>query len=184
MLYTLSLNDFPVMNVRDATSKRRRISTSDNEASLKLWNCHLGHISRGRIKCLIKEEILMPLDFSDLGHYIECIKGKYVKHIKKMGATRSSCVLQIIHTDICSPFNVRYVDGFNLFITFTNDFSCYVYIYPMRERSEVLDQFMILKDEVENQHNAKIKMVHSDKEENITGGILLMGKFSDLLPNF
>jgi hypothetical protein len=36
MLYMLSLNDFPVMNVCNVTSKRRRISTSDNETSLKL----------------------------------------------------------------------------------------------------------------------------------------------------
>jgi hypothetical protein len=43
----LSLNNFPVMNVRDVTNKRRRISTSDNETSSKLWHCHLGHISRG-----------------------------------------------------------------------------------------------------------------------------------------
>jgi hypothetical protein len=28
------------------------------------------------MKRLIKEEILAPLDFSDLGHCIECIKGK------------------------------------------------------------------------------------------------------------
>jgi hypothetical protein len=47
MLYMLSLNNFPVMNVRDVTNKRRRISTSDNETSSKLWHCHLGHISRG-----------------------------------------------------------------------------------------------------------------------------------------
>jgi hypothetical protein len=60
---------------------------------------------------LIKEEILAPLDFSNLGHYIECIKGKYVKHIKKTGATRSSGVLEIIHTDICGPFNVSFVDS-------------------------------------------------------------------------
>jgi hypothetical protein len=60
----------------------------------------------------------VPLDFSDLGHYIKCIKGKYVKHIKKTGATYSSGVLEIIHTDICGPFNVRSVDSFNLFIIF------------------------------------------------------------------
>jgi hypothetical protein len=79
---------------------------------------------------LIKEEILAPLDFFYLGHCIECIKGKYIKHIKKMGATRSSRVLEIIHTDICGPFNVRYVDKFNSFITFMDDFSRYGYIYP------------------------------------------------------
>jgi hypothetical protein len=83
---------------------------------------------------LIKEEILTLLDFFfDLDHCVNCIKGKYVKHIKNGGATRSSGVLDIIHTDICGPFNVRFVDGFNLFITLTDDFSRYEYIYPIRE---------------------------------------------------
>jgi hypothetical protein len=31
---------------------------------------------------LIKEEILAPLDFTDFDHYANCIKGKYVRHIK------------------------------------------------------------------------------------------------------
>jgi hypothetical protein len=131
MLYMLSLNDFPMMNVCDVTSKRRRISTSDNETSSKFWR--LGHILRRRMEHLIKEEIPAPLDFCDLGHCIECIKEKYVNHIKKMGATHSSGVFKIIDTDICDPFNVRSIDGFNSFITFMDDFFCYGYIYPIRE---------------------------------------------------
>jgi hypothetical protein len=89
-------------------------------------------------------------------------KGKVCKAYKKSGATRSSGVLEIIHTDICGLINVRSVDGFNPFITFTDDFSHYGYMYPIRERSEVLDKFKIFKPGVENQHNAKIKVVHSD----------------------
>jgi hypothetical protein len=42
------------------------------------------------------------------------------------------------------------VDGFNLFITFTDDFSYYGYIYPIRERSEALDKCDVFKAEVEN----------------------------------
>jgi hypothetical protein len=99
---------------------------------------------------LIKKEVLAPLYFTNLDHYVDCIKGKYVKCIKKIGATRSSGVLEIIHTDICGPFNVRSIDGFNSFITFTNNFSRYGYIYPIRERSEALDKFKIFKVEVEN----------------------------------
>jgi hypothetical protein len=38
---------------------------------------------------LIKEEILAPLDFTDFDHYVNCIKGKYVRHIKNSGATCS-----------------------------------------------------------------------------------------------
>jgi hypothetical protein len=162
MLYMLSLKDFPMMNMCDVTSKQRRISPRDNETSSKLWHYHLGHISRGAMEHLIKEEILAPVDFSDLDHIIECIKGKYVKHIKKTGVTRSSGVLDIIHTNICGPFNVRSIDRFNSFITFMNDFSCYGYIYLILGRSEAPDKFKIFKGEVENHHNVKIKIVCSD----------------------
>ena len=91
---------------------------------------------------MIKVEILPPLDFSDAGNCIDCIKGKYVKTIKK-GAVRATSVLELIHTDICGPFNVKSMDGFDSFITFTDDFSRYGYIYPIRDRSEALDKFKI-----------------------------------------
>jgi hypothetical protein len=45
---------------------------------------------------------------------------------------------------------VKSVDGLNSFITFTDDFSCYGYIYPIRERSEALDKCKIFKVEVKN----------------------------------
>jgi transposase InsO family protein len=54
------------------------------------------------------------------------------------------------------------MDGFDSFITFTDDFSRYGYIYPIKERSKALDKFKIFKSEVENQHNIKIKLVRSD----------------------
>jgi hypothetical protein len=55
------------------------------------------------------------------------------------------------------------VDGFDSFITFTDDFLRYGYIYPIKERLEALDKFKIFKVEVENQHNIKIKLVRSDR---------------------
>jgi hypothetical protein len=90
-------------------------------------------------------------------------------------------VLEIIHTDICGPFNVRTVDGFDSFITFTDDYSCYGYIYPIKERSKVLDKFKIFKDEVENQLDKKIKTVRSDRGGSTTVAILHMDKCLDLL---
>jgi hypothetical protein len=112
-----------------------------------LWHCRLGHISRGRIEHLVKESILLSLEFSDLDQCVDCIKGKYVKQSKN-GAKRSTRVLEIIHTNICGPFPLMSVDGFDLFITFTDDFSRYGYIYPIKEKSEVLVKFNIFKAEV------------------------------------
>ena len=165
------------MNVRDVIHKRKR----GNETSSKLWYLCLGHISKERMERLIREEILPKLDFSDLDQCVDCIKGKFAKQIKKDGAKRSSRLLKLIHTDICGPFNVRSVDGFSYFITFTDDFSRYGYIYPIREKSEALDKFKIFKAKVENQHELKIKVVRSNKVANIMGDTLHMDKFPNPL---
>jgi hypothetical protein len=151
---------YKVSSSTNVSSKRKRC---DDATSAKLWHYHLGYISKGRIERLIKDDILIPLDFSNSDYCIDCIKGKYAKQVKKGEAKRSAGVLEIIHTDICGPFPIKFVDGFDSFITFTDDFSRYGYIYPIKERSEVLDKFKIFKAEIENRHNIKIKLVRSDR---------------------
>jgi len=74
-LYLLSLSNISVMNVSDVNHKRKR----SNETSSKLWHSRLGHISKGRMERLIREEILPKLDFSDLDQCVDCIKGKFAQ---------------------------------------------------------------------------------------------------------
>ena len=57
------------------------------------------------------------------------------------------------------------MDGCESFITFTDDYSRFGYIYPIKERSEALDKFKIFKAKVENQHDKRIKIVRSDGGE-------------------
>jgi hypothetical protein len=59
--------------------QKKRKSTHDT--SSKLYHDRLGHILRGRIEGLVKSEILLPLEFSDLEQCVDCVKGKYVKKI-------------------------------------------------------------------------------------------------------
>ena len=89
--------------------------------------------------------------------------------------------MKIIHIDICGPFSVKSVDGYDSFITFTDDYSRYGYIYPIKERSEALDKFKVFKAEVENQHNLKIKIVRSDRGGSTMVDTPHMVKFLDLL---
>jgi hypothetical protein len=129
--YLLSIKDFinvvsseNDVNVSSSKNKRKRI----DDVSSKLWHSRLGHISRGRIERLVKELFLPPLEFSYFEQCIDCIKGKYIKQIKK-NAKRSAVILEIIHTDICDTFSIASVDGYDSFITFTDDYSHYGYIY-------------------------------------------------------
>jgi hypothetical protein len=72
---------------KDKVSSSMNVSSKckrcDDATSVKLWHYRLGHISRGRIERLIKDDILIPLDFSNSDYCIDCIKGKYAKQVKK-----------------------------------------------------------------------------------------------------
>ena len=50
-----------------------------HDASSKLWHYRLGHISRRRIERQVKNDILPPLELSDLEQCRECIKEKVCK---------------------------------------------------------------------------------------------------------
>jgi hypothetical protein len=76
------------------------------------------------------------------------------------------------------------VDGFDSFITFTDDFLRYGYIYPIKKRSETLDKFKIFNVEVENQHNIKIKLVRSDHGGEYYGHHTTYGQVSGLFARF
>jgi hypothetical protein len=98
----------------------------------------LGHISRERLERLVKDGILPNLDFTDLSVCVDCIKGKQTKHTKK-GAKRSTKLLEIIHTDICGPFDTPSFGKEKYFITFIDDFSRYGYIYLLHEKSQAMN---------------------------------------------
>ena len=83
-LYLLSLSK----NVNAVSTENENASLSMNarnkqkrvhDVSSKLWHCRLGHISRERIKRLIKKSILLPLEFLDLEQCIDCIKGNMLR---------------------------------------------------------------------------------------------------------
>ena len=54
---------------------------------------------------------------------------------------------------------MKSVEGYDSFITFTDEYCHYGYIYPIKARSETLDKFKIFKAKVEIQRNLKIKIV-------------------------
>ncbi|KAK9020261.1 hypothetical protein V6N11_054751 [Hibiscus sabdariffa] len=86
---------------------------------------------------------------------------------------RESDLLGLIHSDVCGPMNTQARGGFQYFITFTDDFSRYGYIYLMRHKSEALERFKEFQNEV---HGKSIKALRSDR-----GGEYLSQDFDELL---
>ena len=143
------------------------------EDSSTLWHRRLGHISIDRIKRLVNDGVLSTLDFIDFETCVECIKGKQTNKSKR-GATRSSTILEIIHTDICGLDMDSH--GQKYFISFIDDFSRYMYLYIFHNKNEALEAFKVFKAEVEKQCGKQIKIMRSDRGGEYYGRCLEHGQ--------
>jgi Integrase core domain len=77
---------------------------------------------------------------------------------------RTSDLLALIHTDVCGPMSIYTRNSDRYFITFTDDYSRYGYVYLMRHKSESFEKFKEFRTEVENQLNKSIKVLRLDRE--------------------
>ncbi|KAK0577350.1 hypothetical protein LWI29_031736 [Acer saccharum] len=85
------------------------------------------------------------------------------------GARATEC-LGLIHTDVCGPMSIQARGGYEYFISFTDDYSRFGYMYLMRHKSDAFDMFKAFKVEVENQLEKHIKILRFDR-----GGEYLSG---------
>ena len=93
--------------------------------------------------------------------YCHLLIGKLSK-AKNKGASHSSDLLEIVHTDISGPYSTT-ICGSRYFLTFIDDFSHHGYLYLIKEKSYALDKFKVFKLEVEKQLGKVIKIVRSDR---------------------
>ncbi|GKB40047.1 retrotransposon protein, putative, ty1-copia subclass [Tanacetum coccineum] len=92
-----------------------------------------------------------------------CISGKMARKPFSHQVERAKDLLGLIHTDVCGPFRTMSREGANYFITFTDDFSHYGFVYLMKHKHEVFETFKFFQNEVENQLGKKIKAIRSDR---------------------
>ena len=78
-------------------------------------------------------------------------------------ASRALSSLELIHSDICGPMNVKARNGAVYFLTFIDDFSRYGYVYILSHRHEALDVFKRFVAEVETKLERRVKTLQTDR---------------------
>ena len=89
---------------------------------------------------------------------------------------RAKGILELIHSDVCGLMPVQAKSGNFYFITFTDDFSRFGWVYLMRYKSEAFEKFREFKNEVEKQSGKSIKTLRSNR-----GGEYLSTEFTQSL---
>ena len=125
--------------------------SKDIEDQTYLWHCRLGHINKKRIELLHRGGLLGSFEFRPFSNCESCLSGKMTKQPFNKDNERANDLLEIIHTDVCGPFSHEARGGYRYFITFTDDFSRYGYVYLMRHKSESFEKFREYQNEVQNQ---------------------------------
>ena len=83
----------------------KRVKLDINQTYL----CHLrlGHINQTRIEMLVKDRPLKELRVTPLPTYESCLEGKMTKRSFPSKGHRANDLLELIHLDVCGPFNVQ-----------------------------------------------------------------------------
>ncbi|GKA76722.1 zinc finger, CCHC-type containing protein [Tanacetum coccineum] len=141
-----------------------------------LWHCRLGHISKKRIKNFLQDGLLNSIDIESLGKCVSCMYGKMARKPYSHQVERAKDLLRLIHTDVCGLYRIVSRQGASYFVTFTDDFSRYGYVYLLKHKHEVFETFKVFQKEVENQLRKTIKSLRSDH-----GGEYMSQEFLDYL---
>ncbi|GJT97353.1 retrotransposon protein, putative, ty1-copia subclass [Tanacetum coccineum] len=147
-----------------------------NLDSTLLWHCRLGHINKKRMEKLQHDGLLDSTDIKSFEKCVSCMSGKMARKPYSHQVERAKDLLGLIHTDVCGPFKIMSRQGASYFVTFTDDFSRYGYVYLLKHKHEVFETFKVFQKEVENQLGKTIKSLRSDR-----GGEYMSQEFLDHL---
>nr|GEV63737.1 retrotransposon protein, putative, Ty1-copia subclass [Tanacetum cinerariifolium] len=160
-IYEIDMHDLVpnVNSIYNVSTKRAK----HNLGSTYLWHCHLAHISKKRIEKLQQEGILRSIDDELFDQCVSCLSGKMTRKLFPHRPERATDLFGIIHNDMCGPLRHVSRQGASYFITFTDDYSRYGYVYLLKHKHEVFETFKVFKNEVENQLEKTIKALRSDR---------------------
>lgn len=135
---------------------------SKEKLNAEIWHRRLGHLNRKSMSLLKKMSTGID-DNLDMRETCEdCVYGKQERTPFKVSKKQSSDILELIHTDLCGPMEKESLGGAKYFMTFIDDFSRYLFIYILHNKSQALDTFKDFKRLLEKQTGKKIKKLRSD----------------------
>jgi transposase InsO family protein len=135
------------------------VSLGEVEAKVILEHCQLGHLS---FDTMVKvfSEIMSKVDKRKLV-CDACEYGKHTRSIYVSRGLRSISPFMLIHSDVWACLVIS-ISGMKYFVTLIDCYSRITWIYLMKQKNEVLKCFQDFCSLVENQYDARVKLLRTD----------------------
>jgi hypothetical protein len=128
----------------------------------RIWHERFRHLNFRYMQKISKKILvygLPDIHFSK-GICEGCVLGKHAQEKFDKGKTqRDSSPLDLIHSDLMGPFPHPSIKKVRFVLIFVDDFSCFIWIYFLRKKSEVFEHLKYFKALVETQSGKKIKIL-------------------------
>ena len=142
-----------------------------------LWHQRYGHINSRDSNMLSEKKMLQGLPKIKLPNEVcdMCCTGKQARKsynaIVPFNATRK---FEVIHSDVCGPFEVKSVGRNRYFVTFINEFTRKLWIYLLAKKDLVFGVFKKFRLLVQNETGEMISRLRTDG-----GGEYTSNEFND-----
>ena len=163
-LYSLNIKHTSVDDFSTLTAMAAL--TDGRPQPIHTWHKRLGHLAVSTIKKMASENMVDGLNIEkevDPKFFCEgCAYGKAHRLSFPTGRNRSGRIGELIHSDLCGPMSCTSPSGAKYFIAFKDDYSGYVTIYFLKNKSEAQQCFKYFAKRVEVMTGNRIDTIRSD----------------------
>lgn len=120
--------------------------------NIDMWHKRLGHVGLDKLERIIKNNLVKGIPNLEVKKEIVCTRCQYGKSHQQPyepSSHRSTKPLELVHSDVFGPVKQSSLTGKRYMITFIDDFSRFVWVYFMKEKSEALSKFKEFKSDAE-----------------------------------
>ncbi|GKE99840.1 retrotransposon protein, putative, ty1-copia subclass, partial [Tanacetum coccineum] len=129
---------------------------------------NVNSIYNKRIEKLQQEGLLKSTDDESIDQCVSCLSGKMIRKSFPHRPERATDLLGIIHTDVsrqCASY----------FITFTDDYSLYGYVYLLKHKHELTPPYTPQHNDVSERRNHTFVRHGSIYDESYNSAVILLG---------
>jgi transposase InsO family protein len=100
-----------------------------------------------------------------------CELGKLTRSSYVSSGHRSSCVFDLIHSNVWGLCFMNSMNGYRYFVTFIDCLSRVIWVYLMKNKSDVFDRFKDFHRSIQTQYGAVVKVLRYDNGTKYTNRI-------------
>ena len=155
------------------------VEKAKGKQTADLWHQRLGHVGFDKLGLMVSKELVVGLPNINVKRDTVCSGCQYGK-AKQLSFNKSNQVtskpLELVHSDVLGPITQPSMQGLKYMVTFIDDYSRFVWLYFMKEKSEVFSKFKEFEIDAELMTGCKVQCLRSDN-----GGEYLASDFNNYL---